>query len=232
MWISENNDFKMDQNVINILGFNGSSLAIYFDLLLCLDYRGDINIIRNDDRISNEEYDVGLSHRIMMIEDVKEELNGKFLICSSNPYAKYVLLNIFGKHFSELENRLLTLVHPASRIGSKAEISDGVIIEPGVIISPFAKLMKGVYIGRGATIGHHNEIAEWATINPGATLAGKVRLGDYVTVGPGVTIVNGISVGDKSIIGAGSVVTKDVPAGVIAYGNPCKVIRENTIWHF
>ena len=36
----------------------------------------------------------------------------------------------------------------------------------------------------------------------------------------------GVSIGDGSVIGAGSVVTKDIPAGVVAVGNPCKVLRE------
>ena len=41
-------------------------------------------------------------------------------------------------------------------------------------------------------------------------------------------IVQGVTIGDDSIIGAGSVVTKDIPAGVIAAGNPCRVIRAIT----
>ncbi len=37
----------------------------------------------------------------------------------------------------------------------------------------------------------------------------------------------GITIGDNVVIGAGSIVTKDIPSNVIAYGNPCRVIREN-----
>ena len=43
-----------------------------------------------------------------------------------------------------------------------------------------------------------------------------------------MAVVGGVSIGDGSVIGAGSVVTKDIPAGVIAAGSPCKVIREIT----
>ena len=42
----------------------------------------------------------------------------------------------------------------------------------------------------------------------------------------GVIVLPGITIGDGSVIGAGSVVTKDIPAGVIAVGNPCRVLRE------
>ena len=53
-----------------------------------------------------------------------------------------------------------------------------------------------------------------------------VRIGDHVWIGGNVTILPGVSIGDNSIIGAGSVVTKDIPANVIAVGNPCKVIKD------
>lgn len=49
-----------------------------------------------------------------------------------------------------------------------------------------------------------------------------------VWIGASVTILPGVSIGDNSIIGAGSLVTKDIPSNVIAYGNPCRVIRELT----
>ena len=42
----------------------------------------------------------------------------------------------------------------------------------------------------------------------------------------GVVIVPGVTIGDNTVIGAGSVVTKDIPANVVAVGNPCKVMRE------
>ena len=53
-----------------------------------------------------------------------------------------------------------------------------------------------------------------------------VRIGDNVWVGGNSTICPGVTIGENSVIGAGSVVTKDIPANVIAAGNPCKVIRE------
>ncbi len=46
-----------------------------------------------------------------------------------------------------------------------------------------------------------------------------------VWIGAGAIIVPGVTIGDNSVIGAGSVVTKDVPANVVAVGNPCRVMR-------
>ena len=60
------------------------------------------------------------------------------------------------------------------------------------------------------------EYAEPITIGDGAWL------GAHVIVGPGVTI------GARAVIGAGSIVTRDIPADVVAVGNPCRVVREIT----
>ena len=53
-----------------------------------------------------------------------------------------------------------------------------------------------------------------------------ITVGSNVWFGAGVTVLPGITIGDDTIIGAGSVVTRDIPAGVFAAGNPCKVIRQ------
>ncbi len=52
-----------------------------------------------------------------------------------------------------------------------------------------------------------------------------ITLGSDVWVGGGAIICPGVTIGSRSVIGAGSVVTRDVPEGVVAAGNPCKVIR-------
>ena len=46
--------------------------------------------------------------------------------------------------------------------------------------------------------------------------------------GGGVKVLPGVTIGDNAVIGAGSVVTRDIPANVLAYGNPCRVIRSLT----
>ena len=53
-----------------------------------------------------------------------------------------------------------------------------------------------------------------------------VHIGNNVWVGAGAIIMPGVTIGDNSVIGAGSVVTRDIPANVVAVGNPCRVMRE------
>ena len=53
-----------------------------------------------------------------------------------------------------------------------------------------------------------------------------VHIGRNCWLGAGVVVVPGVTIGDNTVVGAGSVVTKDLPANVIAVGNPCRVLRE------
>lgn len=58
--------------------------------------------------------------------------------------------------------------------------------------------------------------------------AKPIVIGDDCWFGSNVTVIGGVTIGSGTIIGAGSVVTKDIPSGVLAVGNPCRVIRELT----
>ena len=58
--------------------------------------------------------------------------------------------------------------------------------------------------------------------------AKPIVIGDDCWFGSNVTVIGGVTIGSGTIIGAGSVVTKDIPSGVLAAGNPCRVIRELT----
>lgn len=53
-----------------------------------------------------------------------------------------------------------------------------------------------------------------------------VHIGKNCWLGAGVLVMPGVTIGDNTVIGAGSVVTKDIPANVVAVGNPCRVLRE------
>ncbi|MBC7969340.1 MAG: sugar O-acetyltransferase [Verrucomicrobia bacterium] len=59
----------------------------------------------------------------------------------------------------------------------------------------------------------------------GRELAAPIRIGNNVWLGGGAIICPGVTIGDNTTIGAGSVVVKDIPANVVAVGNPCRVLR-------
>ena len=89
-----------------------------------------------------------------------------------------------------------------------------------------------IYIGDYTMIGPNVTIATAGhPIDPAlrdvqAQFNMEVHIGRNVWLGGGCVLLPGVSIGDNTVIGAGSIVTKDIPANVVAYGNPCRVIRE------
>lgn len=120
------------------------------------------------------------------------------------------------------------LIHPTSFVSRTARIGGGLIMEPLSVVSSHTVIGFGVNIRRGVNIGHHGSIGDFVSINPGANIGGRVSIGDQVTIGIGAVILDGIEIGKGSFVGAGSIVTRSIPPGVVAYGNPCKVVREIT----
>ena len=88
-----------------------------------------------------------------------------------------------------------------------------------------------IYIGDNTMIGPNVTLATAGhPILPELRLKGyqfnmPIHIGKNCWLGTGVIVLSGVSIGDNSVIGAGSVVTKDIPSNVVAYGNPCKVVR-------
>lgn len=75
------------------------------------------------------------------------------------------------------------------------------------------------------TAGHALDVEQR---NQGLEIAWPITVGNNVWIGGNVVVLPGVTIGDNTVIGSGSVVTKDIPSGVIAAGNPCRVIREIT----
>lgn len=130
-----------------------------------------------------------------------------------------------------------------------AEVGEGCYVE-----SPFyanfggrhVHLGKGVYINFNLTLvdDTHIYIGDHTMIGPNVTLATAghpidpdlrrkglqynvpIHIGKNCWLGAGVIVMPGVTIGDNTVIGAGSIVTKDIPSGVVAVGDPCRVLRE------
>ena len=92
-----------------------------------------------------------------------------------------------------------------------------------------------IYIGEDVFIGPkcvlacagHPINSEQRRTEP-LTQSKPIHIANNVWLGASVTVIGGVTIGDGSVIAAGAVVTKDIPAGVVAGGVPCKVIRQIT----
>ena len=87
---------------------------------------------------------------------------------------------------------------------------------------------KKIVIGNNVKVGANTVITDtdWHYEDTRSGRDADVYIGDNVWLGYGVVVLKGVTIGENSVIGARSVVTHDIPANMIAAGNPCKVIRE------
>lgn len=94
--------------------------------------------------------------------------------------------------------------------GARVKFGSNVFIAPGCVFS---------------TAGHPLDTEQR---NLGLEYAYPITVGDNVWFGAHVTVLPGVTIGSDCVIGAGSIVTRDIPSGVIAVGNPCRVLRKIT----
>ncbi len=130
-----------------------------------------------------------------------------------------------------------------------AEIGEGCYIEPPLCANfggAHVHFGRGVYCNFNTTLvdDTHIYVGDFTMIAPNVVIATAghpilpelrekgyqynmpVKIGKRCWLGAGVLVMPGVTIGDDVVIGAGSVVTKDIPSGVVAVGNPCRVVRE------
>lgn len=90
----------------------------------------------------------------------------------------------------------------------------------------YIRMGDNVFIGPAVQVYAAHHPVNAAERIKGPELATAITVGDNVWIGGGSIICAGVTIGSNTTIGAGSVVVKDIPANVVAAGNPCKVIRE------
>lgn len=121
--------------------------------------------------------------------------------------------------------RFATARHPRAVLSASCVIRHGSVIGAGVVVNTGACVGANVILNTGCTVEHHNQIGDHAHIAPGARLGGHVTVGQGALIGIGATVLPGCRVGAWSIVGAGAVVIEDLPAGVVAVGNPARAMN-------
>lgn len=143
-----------------------------------------------------------------------------------------------GETRSELLKELLGECHPLTFIEPSFRCDYGfnihthglTVINYNCVILDTSPVWIGanVFIGPGVCIACSGHAFLPEQRAQGIGYSKPITIGEDVWIGANSTVCGGVTIGNGSIIGAGSVVNRDIPAGVIAVGNPCRVLREIT----
>ena len=167
---------------------------------------------------SDPEFISGLNDRLMILREINAALPGEdakkralyekyFGAVGRDLYIELPFRASWGYNIFWGENCYanfnLTVIDDV-----EVKIGDNVLIAPNVTIT---------------TTGH---AIEPELRKKSAQFSLPVEIGPNVWIGANSVIMPGVHIGENSVIGAGSVVTRDIPAGVVAFGTPCRVVRE------
>ena len=125
-------------------------------------------------------------------------------------------------------------IEPGSVIREKVDIGERVIVMMGAVINIGAIVGAGTMVDMNAVVGARAIVGQNCHVGAGAVLAGvleppsaePVRIEDDVLIGANAVVLEGCTVGKGSVVAAGAVVTTDIPANVVAAGQPARVIKQ------
>jgi sugar O-acyltransferase (sialic acid O-acetyltransferase NeuD family) len=211
---------------ICLLGFSGSVLSLIFSTLEEMKWSQPVLILENIKVMDEVQFQSNVPYSRMWHEEYISQPGDAYCFSMLKPSIKKTVFDFFLSHHGITRDRYMSIAHPSVITSASSIVEKGVYIEPGCVISPYAKIGFGVSINRGCTIGHHTQIDDFATVNPGTHIAGHCKIGAHTSIGIGTTVFDHITIGSKCVIGGGSVVNKNIPDGVLAFGNPCKMVKE------
>ena len=213
----------METNLL-ILGKGDNIITMILDNLYSINNMPNIHIYNNMNLpiLNTFEHD---GFNISILDNVNMDEYTMLTLGVYQPTHKKKIVETLNPDIEKFIN----IIHDGLDISNTSKLGRGVLINSKVSIAAHTTIGDFVSINRHVSIGHHTNIGDYCSINPGVNIAGNVTIGEGTTIGMGTNILHTVKIGKNSIIGSGSVVTKDIPDNVVAYGSPCKIIRDNII---
>lgn len=180
-------------------------------------------IIFIDDVIpEKEKYDATVwSFDELMQRNMLKE--GEFVIATGEPAGRKSI----DEKLSLVDAIYGKLIDPSALVSGSAVIGAGAVVAPYCSISSDAVLAANACINTMSIVGHDVRIGRNTVISSMVNIGGASTVGDNSYIGMGALIKEDVHIGSNTIIGMGSVVYNDIPDGVIALGNPARVMRNN-----
>jgi len=208
---------------ILLIGGGGHCKSV-LDSLLDLDEYDDIGIIDTKENVGKAVLGTPiLGYDRDLPSLYKDGYHYAFVAVGSigNPSVRIRLFNTL----CEMGFIIPNIVDASAKVSKHSQIDKGVFIGKHVVVNAGAVIGQGAIINSGAIVEHDCEIGEFVHIAPGTVLCGGVKIGRHSHIGTNSTVKQGIHIGSNCLIGMGSVVTKKIRDNVIAYGNPCRDVK-------
>ena len=211
----------METNLL-ILGKGDNIITMILDNLYSTFKLKDIVVYNNLNLPTLNSFDHE-GFKIQVLNEIDIDDYSEYVLGVYQPQHKIKIIQTLNPAKLKFTN----VIHKGLDMSYTSKLGDGILINSKVSIAAHTTIGDFVSINRHVSIGHHTTIGDYCSINPGTNIAGNVTIGEGTTIGMGTNILHQVKIGKNTIIGSGSVVTKDIPDNVIAYGSPCKIIRDN-----
>lgn len=177
-------------------------------------------------------------------ENVGSDVLGKLIVATDKDLMNYfkmgykkafVTVGSIGvvesriKLFNTLEKigyEIPNIIDKTASVSKFSSLDKGIYIGKNTVVNASSTIKRGAIINTNSIIEHDCIIEEFTHIAPGTVICGQVKIGENSHIGAGSVIKQGTNIGENVLIGMGSVVLNDIGNNQIAFGNPCKVVRE------
>ena len=208
---------------IYVLGIGGST-PVFIDIAEACGYKIAGLYHYNNDKTGRYDHDYPI---LGSFEDLyQSDIKGKRFLLSQGDMK--IRENVTNK-IKQLEGIVPTLIHPTAIISKYAKVSEeGVVIGANCIVQADAEIKVGAVLQDMALVCHQTTIGNYCFVGPKALVGAHIVVEDFAFIGQDALLVSGKvgTMGANSLLGAGAVLTKELPANVVAVGNPARVIKE------
>lgn len=213
----------MKQKEIYVLGIGGST-PVFIDIAEACGYMVAGLYHYNDDRTG--EHDHGYPILGSFADLYQSDIKGKqFLLSQGDMKIREEVTN----KIKQLGGFVPTLVHPTAIISKYAKISNvGVVIGANCIVQADSVIKSNAVLWDMVLVCHQTTIGNYCFVGPKALVGAHIEVQDFAFIGQDSLLVSGKvgTMGAYSLLGAGAVLTKELPANVVAVGNPARVIKK------